>query len=83
MSKVVSEERSERAEAAFRLIEDSIGPGPWLCGPDMTVADLCCVSLVAAIEVRKSCFGRCHCAWCAGNTAVGRLAALILSPSFD
>lgn len=57
-SKVVSEEKSERAEDAFKKIEELLAagagagvPGPWLCGDQMTLADLCCVSLVSAIEV--------------------------------
>lgn len=56
---MVSEEACERAEAAFRMLdaqlEGSQGgreEGPWLCGEDMTVADLCCVPLVAAMEVK-------------------------------
>ncbi|XP_034251133.1 glutathione S-transferase 1-like [Thrips palmi] len=61
-SKVVSEEACERAEAAFRMLDAQLdaqleggpasGPaGPWLCGEDMTIADLCCVPLVAAMEI--------------------------------
>lgn len=53
-SRVVSEEACERAEAAFRMLDAQLeheGGSPWLCGEDMTVADLCCVPLVAAMEI--------------------------------